>query len=301
MACMPVVRFTAISTARQMVVLAIAAVSLQGAVFGEAQRTRAGAASGEHKFTAIQLWSGFDVVKSKGRIGARVNQYRLGMAAPISADGYCLTAGHVVETEPVATLHLQGSPELPLSFERTTRDGMIHFFCGKADRAQAQKPGELRLSGVRVVYRFENADLALVKVGFPTPRHFRAVDFPGPNDAFVVRANSCERNPSSWWMETDHAHQRAVRDASGRFWIGELSIPATEGDSGSPVFNRSGILHGVLIEKYVPPVWSLFANRRQTIVRYQGVSGSMLDRIIKADRIQERTNDTGDRAMRRPF
>jgi hypothetical protein len=95
---------------------------------------------------AIQLWSGFDVVRAKGLINAQFNQYRLGMAAPISADGYCLTAGHVVESEPVGTMQLRSAPS-PLNFERVDRTGLIHFFKGNADVVHRAEPGELKLTG----------------------------------------------------------------------------------------------------------------------------------------------------------
>jgi hypothetical protein len=298
---MLVVRFTANSKSRRMVVVGIATALMQSAVVAEVEPQRSSASGAETKFTAIQLWSGFDVVKSQRRIVTRVNQYRLGMAAPISADGYCLTAAHVVETEPVATLHLQGSPNSPLSFERTTRDGMVRFFRGFTTRPQAERPSALQLNGVRVIHRFKDADLAVVKVDFATPRYFRFADIPRANESFIVRANSCERNPSAWWMKSDHAHLRATFDATGRFWTGELSIPATEGDSGSPVFNRSGVLHGILIEKYVPPIWWPFANRGQPIVRYQGVSSKVLNQIMEVDRSRSDQNIARRRTNDRPF
>ena len=240
------------------------------------------------KAPAIQLWSGFDVVRAKGLINAQFNQYRLGMAAPISADGYCLTAGHVVESEPVGTMQLRSAPWSPLSFERVDHTGMIHFFKGNADVVHRAEPSALKLTGARVVCHFENADLAIVKVEFPTPNYFRTVAIPAPSERFVVRTNSYNRTPSSWVMTADQAYQPAKLDASGQFWTGELSIPGREGDSGSPVTGSSGRLHGVLIEKYDPPKWWPFANRRQTIVRYQGVSGLVLNRIMAIDRAQQR-------------
>jgi hypothetical protein len=280
----------------------IIAVVLPFAPSHGAERARWGetevAASSSRKSHAIQLWSGFDVVKSKNRLDARFNQYRLGMAVPIAADGYCLTAGHVVETEPVATLHLRRSPTLPLSFERFS-DGKLRFYTGKNDRMQSDKPAAFRLAGVRVIHRFENADLAVVQVSFPTPNYFRTVAAPNADERFAVLANPYERTPSSSLMKTDRAHRAAASDATRQFWTGELSVPGREGDSGSPVAGASGKLHGVLIEKYEPPAWWPFANRRETIVRYQGVSSAVLDRIIEVDRAGRRSQIPGSKVAAR--
>lgn len=263
-------------------------VALSGGAEQASRETVPTSRSSWKRAPAIQLWAGFDVVKAKGRINARFNQYRLGMAAPISADGYCLTAGHVVESEPVGTMQLRSAPWSPLDFERVDRTGLIHFFKGNADVLHRAEPSALKLTGARVVCQFKNADLAIVKLEFPTPNYFRTVAIPGSSERFVVRTNSYNRTPSSWVMTADHASQLAKPDASGQFWTGELSIPGREGDSGSPVTGFSGRLHGVLIEKYDPPKWWPFANRRQTIVRYQGVSSLVLERIMEIDRAQRR-------------
>jgi Trypsin-like peptidase domain len=245
------------------------------------------AAFSSRKLNAIQLWSGFDVVKSRNRLNASFNQYRLGMAVPITGDGYCLTAGHVVESEPVATLHLRRSPSLPLGFERFS-DGKLRFRVGNKVRTQSDKPAAFRLTGVRVIHRFERADLAVVQVSFPTPGYLRTVAAPNADERFAVLANPYERTSSSSLMKTDRAHRAATSDAAGQFWTGELSVPGREGDSGSPVAGTTGKLHGVLIEKYEPPAWWPFANRRETIVRYRGVSSAVLDRIIEIDRAGRR-------------
>lgn len=233
---------------------------------------------------SIQIWSAFDIVKSGRGVRARLDRFCIGTATPVTADGYCLTAGHVVEAEPFATLHLRSSMEWPVTFMQVA-DGKIRYYRKGSSTVQIADRDAFRMSGVRVVYRFPKTDLAVVKVDFPTPNYFRTITPPAEGQKFAVSFNPYSHQQSSWLATTDHAHKPAKPDRTKQYWIGELSIPVREGDSGSPVVGPTGVLHGVLFEGYERRTWRPpFKIDSEPIARYLGVSNTLLSQVIERDR-----------------
>ncbi|MEO0415912.1 MAG: serine protease [Verrucomicrobiota bacterium] len=155
------------------------------------------------------LTLGFSVPIAKGGSG-------FGSAAPITSDGYFLTAAHVLSHDDTFVLYA------------ATRSGRTQIVSAK----------------VRTVYRNDMSDFAIVKANISTPRYLRfRYDTPAPGTVMFAGG----------WMHEKAGGQflqtLAIQDSSGKptsFKKVVTSIPMIKGDSGSPLIDQNGKLCGVL-------------------------------------------------------
>ena len=150
---------------------------------------------------------GFSVPIAKGGSG-------FGSCAPVSADGYFLTAAHVLAHKDSYVLYATSN----------------------------QRRTYIDYAPIRVVYRNDAADFAIVKADIATPRYLRfRIEALKPADTLFAGG----------WM-----HERAggefiqylplENEGSGDFQKVVTSLPMIKGDSGSPLIDRQGRLCGVL-------------------------------------------------------
>jgi S1-C subfamily serine protease len=178
-----------------------------------------------------------------------------GSAAPISPDGYFLTADHVLarsEGRNIFVIHNSG--------------------------------GRLSSSRARVVWRSESADLALLHIPVRTPYFYRWTrpDRWLPEGTGVIHGGIATGfNSPEGKLTTSLAPERfATRNRSFK-----IDIPLRPGDSGGAVVDAYGSLVGInsAVEFLVPMETAFFvdseANRPNT---------AMLERLMAKDRARNR-------------
>ena len=155
-----------------------------------------------------------------------------GSATPIAPDGYFLTADHVLASVPGRN---------------------IFVLYGRGDRLVPEK--------ARVVWRSEDADLALLHVRAETPRYYRwtPVDRWLPVGTHVIHggiATGFKSPPGK--LGTDISPETAFT-GSRAF---KIDIPLQPGDSGGPVVDAYGGLVGInsAVEFLVPMETAFFVD-----------------------------------------
>lgn len=160
-----------------------------------------------------------------------------GLAAMLSADGYALTAAHVVDHNYFGVPVVSGTGE-PLVL--SLRDGKQ--FAGTSRDSVAHSPvGKQRISVLRgrLVHRFPG-DLALVKLPLAAREWFEPVAAPpAVNDVLWMAWNPLvhARNPGS-------AGKVLAVTPARRGWKAEADAQMLLGDSGAAVIDASGRLVG---------------------------------------------------------
>lgn len=150
---------------------------------------------------------GFSVPIAKGGSG-------FGSCAPVTADGYFLTATHVLAHEDSYVLYATSN-------SRRT-------YIGHAP--------------IRVVYRDEATDFAIVKAEIATPRYLKFREqglVPGET---LFAGGWMHEKAGGEFIE----YQPIEGDSSGKSQKVVTSLPMIKGDSGSPLIDRNGRLCGVL-------------------------------------------------------
>ena len=183
---------------------------------------------------------GFSVPIAKGGSG-------FGSCAPVSSDGYFLTAAHVLAHRESYVLYATSN----------------------------QRKTYIDYAPVRVVYRNDAADFAIVKADLSTPRHLR------------FRTDPLEAGDTLFaggWM-----HERAGGEfieylpvenvAPGHFQKVVTTLPMIKGDSGSPLIDQRGRLCGVLSTMRLGVVVKM--KPKSTAVR---MAPAEIERIIRQDR-----------------
>lgn len=183
---------------------------------------------------------GFSVPIAKGGSG-------FGSCAPVTADGYFLTAAHVLAHKDSYVLYATSN----------------------------QRRTYIDYAPIRVVYRNDAADFAIVKADISTPRY--------------LRFRSEALKPSDTLFAGGWMHERAggefiqyipVENAPpGHFQKVVTSLPMIKGDSGSPLIDQRGRLCGVLSTMRLGVVIKM--KPKSTAVRMEP---SEVERIIRQDR-----------------
>lgn len=172
-----------------------------------------------------------------------------GSAAPVSADGYLLTADHVLDT---------------------AADRNIYVVYGRADT--------LRGARARVVWRSSRHDLALLKAPFPTPRYY---EWTAANGWLSEGTPVIHGGIATGFDSPPGKLATAIPPGDNRFRRFKHDMPLRPGDSGGPVLDSRGRLVGInsAVEFLVPIETAFFieseANRP---------SLRQLQRIIEHDR-----------------
>lgn len=148
---------------------------------------------------------GFSVPIAKGGSG-------FGSCAPVTADGYFLTANHVISHEESYVLYA------------TSNNSKTY----------------IDYAPVRVVYRNEEADFAIVKANVKTPRYlkYRRESLSPETTLFA----------GGWMHEKGGGLYLESQPIDGQSGYSKVvtSLPMIKGDSGSPLIDQKGRLCGVL-------------------------------------------------------
>lgn len=150
---------------------------------------------------------GFSVPIAKGGSG-------FGSCAPVSPDGYFLTAAHVLAHKESYVLYATSS----------NRRTYIDY------------------APVRVVYQNDAADFAIVKAEMATPRFLKYRRDPLTPASTLFAGGWMHEKGGGEFIE----HQPVNEDLSDRFRKIVTTLPMIKGDSGSPLIDQHGRLCGVL-------------------------------------------------------
>lgn len=155
--------------------------------------------------TSGVLELGFSVPIAKGGSG-------FGSCAPITSDGYFLTAAHVLSHEESFVLYATSS----------SRSTYIDY------------------APVRVVYRNTEADFAIVKADMATPRYLRYRTEPLETGTTLFAGG--------WMHEKGGGEFSELQPIPGQSKFHKIvtTLPMIKGDSGSPLIDQHGKLCGVL-------------------------------------------------------
>lgn len=150
---------------------------------------------------------GFSVPIAKGGSG-------FGSCSPVSADGYFLTAAHVL----------------------THNDSFVLYATSNSKKTY------IDYAPVRVVYKNESADFAIVKASISTPRYLRYRRTPLKEDSTLFAGGWMHEKAGGLFLE----HQEVEGAGNGHFKKVVTTLPMIKGDSGSPLIDQNGELCGVL-------------------------------------------------------
>jgi S1-C subfamily serine protease len=153
-----------------------------------------------------------------------------GSATPISGDGYFLTADHVLE--------------------RVEGRNVFVLFAGSGGWVSA---------AARIVWRSPRADLALLHVAVPTPRHYRWTT-PG---RWLPAGTGVMHGGIATGMSSDSGRLESAIPPEhflGGYRRFKIDIPLQPGDSGGPVVDADGDLVGInsAVEFLVPMETAFF-------------------------------------------
>lgn len=174
-----------------------------------------------------------------------------GSAAPISPDGYFLTADHVL----------------------AIMDGRNVFVIHGRN-------GALTPSKARVVWRSESADLALLKISSPTPDYYRW----SPADQWLPAGTPVIHGGIATGFKSQPGKLNTAippESGFGRSRKFKLDIPFQPGDSGGPVVDAYGRLVGInsAVEFIVPMETAFFVDSEANRPNL-----AFLDSLIREDR-----------------
>jgi hypothetical protein len=183
---------------------------------------------------------GFSVPIAKGGSG-------FGSCAPVSADGYFLTAAHVLAHKDSYVLYA------------TSSNGRTY----------------IDYAPVRVIYRNDPADFAIVKAEIATPRFLRYRREPLSPTSTLFAGGWMHEKGGGLFLE----HQAVPSDTVGQFRKIVTSLPMIKGDSGSPLIDQHGRLCGVLSTMRLGVVIKM--KPKSTAVM---MDIAAIENLIKADR-----------------
>lgn len=137
-----------------------------------------------------------------------------GSCAPVTNDGYFITAAHVLAHE----------------------ENFVLYATSNA------KKTFIDYAPLRVVYRNEEADFAIVKTSIKTPRFLKFRTDPLKRDTVLFAGG--------WMHEKGGGHYLSSEpvpgDQDGKFTKVVTTLPMIKGDSGSPLIDQQGHLCGTL-------------------------------------------------------
>lgn len=148
---------------------------------------------------------GFSVPIAEGGSG-------FGSCAPVTSDGYFLTAAHVL----------------------SHRESFILYATSDKEKTY------IDYAPLRVVYRNDEADFAIVKAEVRTPRYLRYRRKPMTLETVLFAGGWMHEKGGGLFLETQPL------DGQSDYHKVVTSLPMIKGDSGSPLIDRKGRLCGVL-------------------------------------------------------
>lgn len=183
---------------------------------------------------------GFSVPIAKGGSG-------FGSCAPVTADGYFLTAAHVLAHKDSYVLYATSS----------NRKTFIDY------------------APIRVVYRNDAADFAIVKANLSTPRFLKYRREPLNSTSTLFAGGWMHEKGGGLFVE----HQNVSEEPSGHFRKVITTLPMIKGDSGSPLIDQHGRLCGVLSTMRLGVVVKM--KPKSTAVM---MDADQIERLIREDR-----------------
>ncbi|MEM9016906.1 MAG: serine protease, partial [Verrucomicrobiota bacterium] len=181
---------------------------------------------------------GFSVPIAKGGSG-------FGSCAPISSDGYFLTAAHVLAHEESFVLYATSN----------SRKTYIDY------------------APVRVVYRNDEADFAIVKARLSTPRYLKYRRDPLTTESTLFAGGWMHEKGGGLFLE-----EQPLPGQKG-FQKIVTTLPMIKGDSGSPLIDQKGRICGVLSTMRLGVIIKM--KPKSTAVM---LDPSRIDSIIRRDR-----------------
>lgn len=143
-----------------------------------------------------------------------------GRAAPISDDGYFLTAKHVLEGEDNIVIYAQMEEDFTLRYD---------------------------IKALRLVHSFDGIDLAICHAPIPTDRYLRMTwKTPYPGD--IIYSGTGKQLSAGKIKKITSRDRRSKKELPPGLNLLVTSFPAMKGDSGSPIINLNGDLAGILTD-----------------------------------------------------
>lgn len=217
----------------------------------------------------------------------------IGMAAFVTADGYALTANHVVEegSELGVLAAAQGVNLVPVHIgtARMTIKGVDGRVKKEVDwvgyggysiyrngKEQKVQVADVKVGALRVVKRFPSLDLALIQCEVKPTGMFKMASSPADGATLFASGNPFRYRAS--------AAGEVTKVSAGRSGGASIhtSIPLSPGDSGSPVFDGRGRLVGIVTDGFPKGVFGFSPSIARRIDSRQ------LDEAISSDRAERR-------------
>ncbi len=183
---------------------------------------------------------GFSVPIAKGGSG-------FGSCSPVTPDGYFLTAAHVL----------------------AHKDSYVLYATSNNRRTY------IDYAPIRVIYRNDAADFAVVKAQIATPRYLRFRQAPLTPGETLFAGGWMHEKAGGEFVEL----LPVEGETSGKFEKIITTLPMIKGDSGSPLIDRNGRLCGVLSTMRLGVVVKM--KPKSTAIR---TSPAEVERIIRQDR-----------------
>lgn len=187
---------------------------------------------------------GFSVPIAKGGSG-------FGSAAPVSSDGYFLTAAHVLAHQESYVLY-------------ATSD---------------DKNTYIDYAPVRVVYKNDTTDFAIVKADMRTPRYLTYRREPMTPETTLFAGGWMHEKGGGLFVEA----QPVMGDSTGNFSRIVTTLPMIKGDSGSPLIDQKGHLCGVLSTMRLGVIVKM--KPKSTAVMLEPAE---IEKLIRADRTKRK-------------
>ena len=170
-----------------------------------------------------------------------------GSCAPVTSDGYFLTAAHVLAHTDSYVLYATSS----------NRKTFIDY------------------APIRVVFRNDAADFAIVKATIATPRYLKYRREPLKPTNTLFAGGWMHEKGGGLFLE----NQEIAGEPSGHFKKVVTTLPMIKGDSGSPLIDQHGRLCGVLSTMRLGVVVKM--KPKSTAVM---MDADQVDRLIRQDR-----------------
>lgn len=154
----------------------------------------------------------------------------LGTAAPITNDGYFLTANHIVSNSTGKTIHL---------------------LYGRG--------ADLQYAPSRIVWRDDRSDLAIIKAPFLTPKYyiFSPANHAIPEGTIIFHGGMTTGMTSKFGRTSDPLPTQHALSSAQKF---RIDIPLQPGDSGGPILDADARLIGInsSVEYLIPMETPIF-------------------------------------------
>ena len=204
-----------------------------------------------------------------------------GRAAPVSPDGYYLTAHHVVDQSPFYLSTFRFKKPIPPGV--TVFESNDHFEI-------------VRLPG-RLIWSHPDVDLALVHFPHRPRVHFAHIDhqppigetvFCGSDRGKVFIDKKGRRYGNGPYQTAGTILEREEAGENGEWALYETTLVGRGGMSGGPVVDRHGRLLGVASTVQLYWHWE---RRRRTRLSFAALDPEWMEHIIESDRITQSRTD----------